>query len=124
MRGGGPIGFAARSVDFGKKGSAAVASAEVMPGNEAGVLESFRMLTAVERSRGNYAEAARALARALEVSTAQQGPVSQRSAALLSEMASLERSQGHLEQALETIQKAIAMRETAAGSAWKISPAM
>jgi tetratricopeptide (TPR) repeat protein len=98
-----------------EKATAAAAAAEAMPGNEAGILESLRMLTAVERSRGNYAEAARALARALEVSTAQQGPASQQSAGLLSEMASLERSQGHVEQALETIQKAIAMRETAAG---------
>ena len=102
-------------VDAAEKATAAVAAAEAMPGNEAGVLESLRVLAAVERSQGNYAEAARALVRALEVSTVLRGPASQQSAALLSEMASLERSQGHAEQALEAIQKAIAMRETAAG---------
>ena len=101
--------------DASEKAAAAVAAAEAVPGNEAGVLESLRLLTAVERSRGNYAEAARAVARALDVSAALRGPASQESAALLSEMAALERSQGCLEQALETVRKAITMRESAPG---------
>jgi tetratricopeptide (TPR) repeat protein len=101
--------------DAAEKASAAVDVAVAVPGNETGVLESLRVLAAVERSQGNYAEAARALGRALEVSTALRGPASQESAALLSEMASLDRAQGRHEQALTAIQKAIAMREAAAG---------
>jgi tetratricopeptide (TPR) repeat protein len=79
------------------------------------VLDALRMLASARRAQGDFGEASRALARALEVCAALHGAESRQSAGLLAEIASAERAQGHLELALETIQKAITTREAAPG---------
>jgi tetratricopeptide (TPR) repeat protein len=84
------------------------ADAAAAEGNPAGVLESLRLLAAVHRATGDYAQAEQALTKA----AAKCGePESAATAAILDEIAAVQRAQGRDVEALATIEKAIRIRE-------------
>ncbi len=75
-------------------------------GDESAMLEASRLLAAVHRVRGDYAQAEKLLARAAEFAGGER-------AAILSELAAVSRAQGRSQEALDAISKAIALREAA-----------
>lgn len=91
--------------------SAAAEAAAQTPGNESGMLESLRLLAAVHRETGDHAQAERVLRRAAEQCEALE-PNSVKLAAVLEELAAVERAQGHPDQALATIERAVQIRES------------
>ncbi len=93
--------------DAAEKAAGALSAA----GDESGRLEAARLLASIQRASGDYAASARWLSLALELCTTVHGADSPQTAALLAELASLQRVRGQLEEALATIQKAIAIRE-------------
>ena len=88
----------------------AAEAAAAATGNDAGLIETLRLLAAVYRDTGDYAQAEPVLQRAAERCAALE-PDSALLAAVLEETAVVQRAQGHAEQALVTIDKAIRLRE-------------
>ncbi len=105
-------------LDYGsaaERAAAAVTAAGREPGNEAGSLEAERLLASIQRARGEYAAASRSLAQAIDLCASVHGAQSPQAAGLLADLAGLERVQGHQEEALAAIQKAITIRESGDG---------
>jgi len=78
-------------------------------GNEAAFLEILRFQAAIHRVQGNHAQAEEVLQKAA-VQFAERDPLSLNLAAIFEEISAVQRSQGHSEESLATIDKAIQIR--------------
>ena len=88
----------------------AAEAAAAAEGNDSGLIETLRLLAAVHRDTGDYTLAEPVLQKAAERCAALEQD-SVLLAAVLEETAIVQRAQGHAEQALATIDKAVRLRE-------------
>ncbi len=95
--------YAGSVVQLKAAAEAAAAAAE----GDAGVLETLRLLSAVYRDTGDLAQAELVLLQAVE----RCAPDSLALAATLEQLAAIQRAQGHSDETLATIERAIAIRE-------------
>lgn len=76
-----------------------------------GMIDMTRLLASVRRLRGEYGEAEKLLQLLRDITTETSGPDSAELAAVLSELSMVQRAQGRLNEALVSIDTAIAIRE-------------
>ena len=84
-------------------------------GNEAAFLEILRFQAAIHRVQGNHAQAEEVLQKAA-AQFAERDPLSLNLAAIFEEISAVQRSQGHSEESLATIDKAIQIRQASPDS--------
>ena len=91
---------------------AALAQAESVPGEDAGVLEALRNCATVSRLQGHLEQAQQFLSQAVAPAAKVYGGESLELASVLSELATVERSRGKRQEALTTLQSAVRIRES------------
>ncbi|HSB13970.1 MAG TPA: tetratricopeptide repeat protein [Bryobacteraceae bacterium] len=90
----------------------ALAQLETAPGEDAGVLAAIRGCATGSRLQGHGADAEQYLSRAVVVAVRLHGDASLEVAALLSELAAVQRSNGRRQEALTTLQSAVRIRQS------------